>query len=54
MFGEERLIDLVKKHVQRDDREILQIILEAVRSWTGSPELQDDMTLLLAREVRTA
>ncbi len=52
MFGEERLIDLVKKHVQRDDREILQIILEAVRSWTGSPELQDDMTLLLAREVR--
>ncbi len=51
MFGEERLIDLVKKHVQRDDREILKIILEAVRSWTGSPELQDDMTLLLAREV---
>jgi len=51
MFGEERLIDLVKKHAQRDDREILQIILEAVRSWTGTPELQDDMTLLLAREV---
>jgi sigma-B regulation protein RsbU (phosphoserine phosphatase) len=54
MFGEERLIDLVKKHAQRDDREILQIILEAVRSWTGTPELQDDMTLLLAREVQTA
>jgi sigma-B regulation protein RsbU (phosphoserine phosphatase) len=52
MFGEERLIDLVKKHSRRDDREILQIILEAVRSWTGTPELQDDMTLLLAREVR--
>ncbi len=50
---EERLIDLVKKHAHRDDREILQIILEAVRSWTGSPELQDDMTLLLAREVST-
>ena len=54
MFGEERLIDLVKKHALRDDREILQIILEAVRSWTGTPELQDDMTLLLAREMRTA
>ncbi len=37
MFGEERLIDLVKKHAHRDDREILQIILEAVRSWTGHP-----------------
>ena len=54
MFGEDRLIDLVKKHLQREDREILQIILEAVRSWTGSPELQDDMTLLLAREVSSA
>jgi len=54
MFGEERLIDLVKKHVQREDHEILRIILEAVRSWTGTPELQDDMTLLLAREVQTA
>ena len=53
MFGEERLIDLVKKHSQREDREILQIVLDAVRSWTGSPELQDDMTLLLAREVQT-
>jgi len=53
MFGEERLIDLVKKHSQRDDRELLQIILEAVRSWTGTPELQDDMTLLLAREVQS-
>ncbi len=52
MFGEERLIDLVKKHSQREDQELLQIILDAVRSWTGSPELQDDMTLLLAREIQ--
>ncbi len=50
-FGEERLIDLVKKHVHRDDSEIVHIVLDAVRSWTGSPELFDDMTLLLAREV---
>ncbi len=50
-FGEERLIDLVQKHSHRDDNEIVQIVLDAVRSWTGSPELFDDMTLLLAREV---
>ena len=53
MFGEERLIELVKKHAAQDDREIVQIILESVRSWTGSPELFDDMTLLLARQVQT-
>jgi len=54
MFGEERLIDLVKKHVQQEDHEIIRIVLEAVRSWSGGPELQDDMTLLLAREVQIA
>lgn len=51
MFGEERLIDLVRKHVHRDDHEIVSIVLEAVRSWTATPELHDDMTLLLARQV---
>ena len=54
MFGEERLIELVQKHAKRDDREIVQIVLDAVRSWTGEPELQDDMTLLLAREIEAA
>jgi phosphoserine phosphatase RsbU/P len=54
MFGEERLIDLVKRHVHRNDHEIIQIVFEAVRSWTGAPELSDDMTLLLARQVQSA
>ncbi|MGI8961096.1 MAG: PP2C family protein-serine/threonine phosphatase [Bryobacteraceae bacterium] len=51
MFGEERLIELVKKHSHQGDEEIVRNILEAVRSWTGTPELHDDMTLLLARQV---
>lgn len=54
MFGEERLIDLVKRNVHLDDHEIIRIIFEAVRGWTGTPELQDDMTLLLARQVQPA
>jgi sigma-B regulation protein RsbU (phosphoserine phosphatase) len=54
MFGEERLIDLVHKHAQEEDHEIIRIILDAVRSWTGVPELHDDMTLLFAREVQIA
>ena len=54
MFGEERLIELVQKYVQREDHEIVALVLEAVRSWTGTPELHDDMTLLLAREVEAA
>lgn len=51
-FGQERLVDLIHKHYHQDNHEIIRIILDAVRSWTGVPELHDDMTLLLAREVQ--
>jgi sigma-B regulation protein RsbU (phosphoserine phosphatase) len=51
MFGEERLIDLVKRHAKEDDKDIVRMILEAVRTWTGTTELFDDMTILLARQV---
>jgi sigma-B regulation protein RsbU (phosphoserine phosphatase) len=54
MFGEERLIELVRRHVQAEEGEIIRLVFEAVRNWTGSPELQDDMTLLLARQVGAA
>jgi sigma-B regulation protein RsbU (phosphoserine phosphatase) len=50
MFGEERLVELVTKNAEREEEKIIGIILDSVRQWTGSPELQDDMTLLLARK----
>jgi sigma-B regulation protein RsbU (phosphoserine phosphatase) len=49
MFGEDRLAELLLKHADREPEEIMNAVLETVRVWTGSPELQDDMTLLLAR-----
>ena len=54
MFRDQRLIELVQKHSHRADHEIVAIVLEAVRAWTGTPELHDDMTLLLARELESA
>lgn len=51
-FGQDRLVELVHKHYHQDNHEIIRIILDSVRSWTGVPELHDDMTLLLAREVQ--
>jgi sigma-B regulation protein RsbU (phosphoserine phosphatase) len=50
MFGEERLIELVSKHADRDDRQIIETVMESVRQWTGAPELSDDMTVLLVRK----
>jgi phosphoserine phosphatase RsbU/P len=49
MFGEDRLIDVVKRHAHLDDAGIIQAVMNAVIQWTGSPELQDDMTMLIAR-----
>jgi sigma-B regulation protein RsbU (phosphoserine phosphatase) len=51
MFGEERLIDVLVKHQNADAGEIVSRSLEAALQWTGSPELQDDMTMLIARRV---
>jgi sigma-B regulation protein RsbU (phosphoserine phosphatase) len=50
MFGEERLIELVQQQFHRSDEEIMQSIVDAVQNWTGTPEMQDDLTLLIARK----
>ena len=51
MFGEERLKDLVIKYTKTDSSEIIAHVMEAVNHWTGSSELQDDMTMVVARRI---
>ena len=51
MFGEERFLDLLARNAHLGEDEIVRMVIESVREWTGSEELQDDMTLLLARRV---
>jgi sigma-B regulation protein RsbU (phosphoserine phosphatase) len=51
MFGEERLRDLLLRYAAEDSNEIIARAMEAVVQWTGSSELQDDMTMLIARRV---
>lgn len=51
MFGEDRLIEVVKKNAHLSDAGIINAVMEAVQQWTGSPELQDDMTMLIARHI---
>ena len=48
-FGEDRLIDLLMGYGQRESKEIIARIMETVEQWTGSSELPDDMTVVLAR-----
>ena len=49
MFGEQRVMDVVLRHADHRAEEIVAAVMNAVEEWTGSPELQDDMTILVAR-----
>jgi sigma-B regulation protein RsbU (phosphoserine phosphatase) len=51
MFGEDRLAELIARHAGRSDEEIVQAVAAGIREWTGSDELQDDLTLLLIRRL---
>jgi phosphoserine phosphatase RsbU/P len=50
MFGEQRLCDLLARNAGRDSSEIIARVMEAIDQWTGgATELQDDMTMVVAR-----
>jgi sigma-B regulation protein RsbU (phosphoserine phosphatase) len=51
MYGEERLQELLLKYNRADSSEIIARAMEAVVQWTGSSELQDDMTMVVARRI---
>jgi sigma-B regulation protein RsbU (phosphoserine phosphatase) len=51
MYGEDQLKDLLVKYVTADSSEIIARTMEAVNHWTKSPELQDDMTMVVARRI---
>lgn len=48
LFGTERLKQLIVNHASATPGELLNVILVAVRDFTGSRPLQDDLTLLAA------
>jgi sigma-B regulation protein RsbU (phosphoserine phosphatase) len=51
MFGEDRLKDLLLKYARADSAELIARTMEAVVHWTGAGELQDDMTMVVARRL---
>ncbi len=48
-FGEDRVIETVQRALDDPPAGLAEAIYRAVNDWTGSPELQDDMTLIVAR-----
>lgn len=50
-FGEERLNDLLVRYERADTGELIARVMENVRDWTGTSELQDDMTMVVIRRL---
>jgi phosphoserine phosphatase RsbU/P len=48
-FGEQRLLDAARRGLGLPPEAMVDEIYRSVDDWTGSPELQDDMTLVLAK-----
>jgi sigma-B regulation protein RsbU (phosphoserine phosphatase) len=48
-FGEERVLEVVQRSGNASPEELVEEIYRTVSEWTGSPDLQDDMTLLVAK-----
>ena len=48
-FGEERLLEVAQRALGCPLETLAQEIYRGVSDWTGSPELQDDMTMIVGR-----
>lgn len=48
-FGEERLIAVLQRNRERSVDELIPIVLDEVRRWSGGAAPHDDLTLVLAR-----
>jgi phosphoserine phosphatase RsbU/P len=53
-FGENRLIQLVQEHRHSSATRIKEVIVERVLSWTFAEERDDDMTLIIARMMKSS
>lgn len=51
MFGEERLIETVRRAAHKPNDEILREVFAAVNQWTFAPDSADDMTMMIIRRV---
>jgi sigma-B regulation protein RsbU (phosphoserine phosphatase) len=50
-FGEDRVLEVARRARHSSPELLVEEIYRSVNDWTGTPELQDDMTLLVAKAV---
>jgi sigma-B regulation protein RsbU (phosphoserine phosphatase) len=50
-FGEDRLVDLVRRNRGQSLENISSTIMQSLKTWIGDQEQPDDITLVLARQL---
>jgi sigma-B regulation protein RsbU (phosphoserine phosphatase) len=50
-YGAERLAETILRHQSAEPCEIVARTMESVKQWSNSPELPDDMTVLIAKGI---
>ncbi len=50
-FGEHRVLEVAQRALHDPPEVLVEEIYRSISDWTGSPELQDDMTLVVAKAV---
>ncbi|MHC4199258.1 MAG: PP2C family protein-serine/threonine phosphatase [Planctomycetota bacterium] len=48
-FGEERLMKLLTRYARASAQELVDIVLESLNEFTRTPELEDDLTMLVLK-----
>ncbi len=51
-FGEDRLLEVAQRALGSPSEVLVAEIYRSVSDWTGQPELQDDMTVIVAKTLR--
>lgn len=51
LYGEARLVDLVRANADKTSKEIIQLVLDDVARWSNHEPLKDDATLMVMRAV---
>jgi len=50
-FGEDRLLEVAERALASPPEVLAEEIYRSVDDWTGRPELQDDMTLIVTKAI---
>jgi sigma-B regulation protein RsbU (phosphoserine phosphatase) len=54
LYGEERLKDFILANAHKSSEQLIELLIEDLRSFVGDADQSDDITLLLLNKIRSS